>query len=57
VLGNQPATRTRDRALPGKLTCCVVEQEGFLLADLGEVALRGFKDSVRLYEARWREGD
>jgi class 3 adenylate cyclase len=27
----------------------------FLLADRGEVALRGFEDSVRLYEVRWGE--
>jgi class 3 adenylate cyclase len=25
------------------------------LADLGEIALRGFEDPVRLYEVRWRE--
>jgi class 3 adenylate cyclase len=29
--------------------------KGFLLADLGEVALRGFEDPVRLYEVRWQE--
>ncbi len=27
----------------------------FLFADLGDVALRGFDDPVRLYEVRWRE--
>ncbi len=27
----------------------------FLFADLGETALRGFEDSVRLFEVRWRE--
>ena len=27
----------------------------FLFADLGETSLRGFEDSVRLYEVRWRE--
>ncbi len=27
----------------------------FLFADLGETALRGFEDPVRLYEVRWRE--
>ena len=29
--------------------------KGFLFADRGEVALRGFEDPVRLYEVRWRE--
>jgi len=29
--------------------------KGFLFADRGEVALRGFEDPVRLYELRWRE--
>jgi class 3 adenylate cyclase len=30
--------------------------KGFLLADRGDVALRGFEDPVRLFEVRWREG-
>jgi hypothetical protein len=29
--------------------------KGFLFADRGESALRGFEDPVRLYEVRWRE--
>jgi class 3 adenylate cyclase len=29
--------------------------KGFLFADRGEVALRGFEDPVRLFEVRWRE--
>ncbi len=29
--------------------------KGFLLADRGDVALRGFEDPVRLYDVRWRE--
>ena len=29
--------------------------KGFLFADRGEMALRGFEDPVRLYEVRWRE--
>ena len=29
--------------------------KGFLFADRGEVALRGFEGPVRLYEVRWRE--
>jgi class 3 adenylate cyclase len=27
---------------------------GFLFADRGEAAMRGFEDPVRLYEVRWR---
>jgi len=33
----------------------LVAGKGFLFADRGEVALRGFEDPVRLYELRWRE--
>ncbi len=29
--------------------------KGFLFADLGQVALRGFEDPVPLFEVRWRE--
>jgi hypothetical protein len=32
-----------------------VAGKGFLFSDRGDVALRGFEDSVRLYERRWRE--
>jgi len=31
------------------------DEQGFLFADRGEVALRGFEDPVRPYEVRWRE--
>jgi class 3 adenylate cyclase len=34
----------------------LVAGKGFLFADRGEVALRGFEDPVRLFEVRWREG-
>ncbi len=34
----------------------VVAGKGFLFADRGETALRGFEDPVRLYEVRWQEG-
>ena len=27
----------------------------FLFSDQGDVALKGFEDSVRLYEVRWRD--
>ncbi len=33
----------------------LVAGKGFLFADRGETALRGFEDPVRLYEVRWRE--
>ena len=33
----------------------LVAGKGFLFADRGQVALRGFEDPVRLYEVRWRE--
>jgi class 3 adenylate cyclase len=34
----------------------LVAGKGFLFADRGDVALRGFEDPARLYEVRWREG-
>jgi len=33
----------------------LVAGKGFLFADRGETALRGFEDPVRLYDVRWRE--
>ena len=33
----------------------LVAGKGFLFADRGEAALRGFDDPARLYEVRWRE--
>jgi len=33
----------------------LVAGKGFLFADRGETALRGFEDPVRLYQVRWRE--
>jgi class 3 adenylate cyclase/pimeloyl-ACP methyl ester carboxylesterase len=56
----QLAARICARAEPGQILVPTVVRElaagkGFLLADLGEVALRGFEDPVRLYEVRWRE--
>ena len=35
----------------------LVAGKGFLFADRGETALRGFEDPVRLYEVRWRPFD
>jgi class 3 adenylate cyclase len=56
----QLAARVCNRAEAGEvLACDVVRQlvagKGFLFADQGEVAIRGFEDPVRLYEVRWRE--
>jgi class 3 adenylate cyclase len=34
----------------------LVAGKGFLFADRGEVALRGFEDPARLYELRWQDG-
>ena len=52
----------RIAALAGGGEILVVERrrelaagKGFLFADRGEVALRGFDDPVRLFEVRWRE--
>jgi class 3 adenylate cyclase/pimeloyl-ACP methyl ester carboxylesterase len=55
----QLASRVCTRAEAGEiLTTDVVRQlvagKGFLFADRGEEALRGFEDPVRLYEVRWR---
>jgi class 3 adenylate cyclase len=33
----------------------LVAGKGFLFADRGDVALRGFEDPVRLYQVRWRD--
>jgi len=54
------AARIAAQAVGGEiLVSDVVRQlvagKGFLFADRGEVALRGFEDLVRLYEVRWGE--
>jgi class 3 adenylate cyclase len=56
----QLASRICAQAEPGEILAPIVVRElaagkGFLLADRGDVALRGFEDPVRLYEVRWRE--
>ncbi len=56
----QLARRICDQAQGGEILSSNVVRElaagkGFLFADRGEVALRGFEDPVRLYEVRWRE--
>jgi class 3 adenylate cyclase len=56
----QLARRVCDAAPAGSIYVTdVVRQlvagKGFLFADQGETALRGFEDPVRMYEVRWRE--
>ncbi len=56
----QLARRICDHAEPGQIVASNVVRElaagkGFLFADRGDAALRGFEDPVRLYEVRWRE--
>jgi len=55
----QLARRICDHAEAGQVLASNVVRElaagkGFLFGDIGEVALRGFEDPVRLYEVRWR---
>jgi adenylate cyclase len=57
----QLAARICAHAEPGEILVPIVVRElaagkGFLFADRGDVALRGFEDPVRLYELRWGEG-
>jgi class 3 adenylate cyclase len=54
------AARIAAQAAGGEILVANVVRElaagkGFLFADRGEVALRGFEDPVRLFEVRWRE--
>ncbi len=56
----QLAKRICDQAQPGQILVGNVVRElcigkGFLFADSGETALRGFEDPVRLYEVSWQE--
>ena len=56
----QLASRICDKAGPGQILVSNVVRElaagkGFLFSDLGESALRGFDDAVRLYEVRWQQ--
>jgi len=56
----QLARRICDQAEPGRILVSNVVRElvagkGFLFADRGETALRGFEDPVRLFEVRWAE--
>jgi class 3 adenylate cyclase/pimeloyl-ACP methyl ester carboxylesterase len=57
----QLARRLCDHSAGGEiLVADVVRQlaagKGFLFADRGETALRGFEEPVRVYEVRWRDG-
>jgi class 3 adenylate cyclase len=54
------AARIAAQAEGGEILVANVVRElaagkGFLFADRGEVALRGFEDPVRLYEVRWQD--
>ena len=54
------AARMPAQAAGGEILVANVVRElcagsGFLFADRGEVALRGFEDPVRLYQVRWGE--
>ena len=58
----QMAARVCAHAEPGQIVAANVVRElaagkGVLFSDLGDIALRGFEDPVRLYEVRWREDD
>ncbi len=58
----QLARRICDHASAGQILASNVVRElsagkGFLFADSGDVALKGFEEPVRLYEVRWREED
>ena len=58
----QLARRVCDHAGAGEiLVSDVVRQlaagKGFLFADTGEVALKGFEDPVKLWEVRWQDED
>ncbi len=56
----QLAARICAQAEPGQILAPMVVRElaagkGVLFADLGETALRGFEEPVRLFEVRWRQ--
>lgn len=56
----QLARRICEQAQPTEILASNVVRElvagkGFLFADRGETALRGFEDPVRLYDVRWQE--
>jgi class 3 adenylate cyclase len=55
----QLAARVCAKAEPGQILVSNVVREltmgkGFLFSDVGDVALKGFEDPVRLYEVRWK---
>jgi class 3 adenylate cyclase/pimeloyl-ACP methyl ester carboxylesterase len=56
----QMAARLRDHAQPGQILVSNVVRElvagrPFLFSDRGEVALKGFEEPVRVFEAHWQE--
>jgi class 3 adenylate cyclase len=55
----QLAARVCDKAVGGQILASNVVRElamgkGFLFSDVGDFALKGFEDPVRLYEVAWR---
>ncbi len=44
------------RALGSDVVRQLAEGKDFLFADRGETSLKGFDESVRLFEVRWQEG-
>jgi class 3 adenylate cyclase len=57
----QLARRICDQAPAGEILVSNVVRElaagkGFLFAETGETALKGFEEPVRLYQLRWRDG-
>ena len=53
------AARICSRAEAGQILAPIVVRElaagkPFMFADLGEIELRGFEDTVRLFEVRWQ---
>ena len=50
-----PAQAAGGEILASDVVRQLVAGKGFLFADRGETALRGFEDPVRLYEVRWGE--
>ena len=44
-----------DEILPSTAVRELCAGKGFLFADRGDVAVRGFEDPVRLFEVHWRQ--
>jgi hypothetical protein len=53
--GNIPTEGSGGEVLASLAVRELCAGKGFLFADLGEKAMRGFEDPVRVFEVRWRE--